>query len=208
MERSDSERNAPLPASGGGVQLRLFAALAMPAEQASRIVDVTEAIATGAPAARVTDPDDLHVTFAFVGAVAEEHVPAIATALDAAALEVPGATGCTVQSTAPFGGGRVLGADVDVELHAVLDAARDRFVQSIRPYAPHVDDRPWRPHLSLLRVPRGTALPEPSPAQSAALANARWIAGDVRLFASLPSPSGTTYRQLHAAPLGAPSLRD
>ncbi|MCB0879688.1 MAG: hypothetical protein KDC46_12015 [Thermoleophilia bacterium] len=194
--------------SGGGVLLRLYAALPVTQPAAGRARDWAERLAAGVPDAQVADEHDLHVTFGFLGDVAEEYVPAVASALDAAAFSVPGPTSCTVDGVEPFGGGRVLGATIDVDLHAVLDSARDRFIDSVRPYAPHVDQRAWRPHLSLVRVPRGTALPNVRGA--AALPDERigWIAPELRLYASLPAPGGSVHRVLHAVPLGTPALQD
>jgi 2'-5' RNA ligase len=183
--------------SGGGVSLRLVAAMPLPAETAHVLADYADALVDMGCIA--TDPTALHVTFAFLGDVAEEHVPMIATALDAAASRVPGATGCAVHGVDAYGSGRALGVDVDVELLAPIAAARDRFIEAVMPYAIGVDRRPWRPHATVARM-QGTALLDdvelPLPPA------ASWVAGDLRLYASLPGLAGRQHRLLHAAPLG------
>jgi 2'-5' RNA ligase len=192
------------PGSGGGTTLRLFTALHVPNAQADQLYDVADAMSATFETGRALAPSTMHLTWAFLGDVREEYVPVIAQALDAAAMDVPGPTLCTASTYDSFGRGRVLGAEVQVELLAMLDAARDRFLDAAAPYAPRLDHRAWRPHVSLLRAPRDTVLPEAMFAKSALPAPVQWVASDLRLYASLPSPVGTQHRLLHAVPLGVP----
>jgi 2'-5' RNA ligase len=196
--------------SGGGVSLRLFAALALPQDTAAEIAQVAAGIAERGEAAHAVDARSLHVTLAFLGTVPEDYVPAVAAALDSAAFAIPGPTACSLRGLGAFGrGGSVLGADVELELLTLLDSSRDAFVEAVSPYAPDVDRRPWHPHLALVRAARGSAVPVPTADEVRMLATPTWIAGDLRLYASLPMPGGgTTYRELHAVPLGEPALRD
>lgn len=189
--------------TGGGAGLRLFAALQLPHEHAERLADHAEAIASSIGMGRPTDAATMHLTWAFLGTVAEDYVPAVANALDAAAGEVPGPTLCTTTTASRLARGRVLAVDVDVELFASLGGARDRFLDTVATYAPALDRRPWRPHVTILRAPRDGQLPaelELAPAPPPA----RWVAPDLCLYASLPGPAGNQHRLLHAVPFGVP----
>jgi RNA 2',3'-cyclic 3'-phosphodiesterase len=206
MERSLIEQSTAR--SGGGVSLRLFCALPVPQEHARTLASHADLLAADEPDLHPGVAEDLHVTFAFLGEVSEEYVPAIADALDAAAYSIPGPTGCAVRGVDAYGAGRVLAVDVDLELHSLLDRARDQLLDAVRAYAPALDQRPWRPHLSLLRATRGAQLPFVDARVQHQLARLRWVAGELRLFASLPGPTGPTYRQLHVVPFGEHALRE
>lgn len=194
--------------SGGGVQLRLFGSLDVPAPVRRTLAGVGDAIASRTPGARHVVDADLHLTFAFVGAVAEEYVPAVAASFEDTARTIPGPVACTLTGTAPFGRGRVLGATVEVDLLAVLAAARERFIDAVRPYAHQVDERAWRPHVSLVRAPREGSLDMPGPHELQRIVGTSWLAASMSLRASLPGPGGSHYRLLHDVPFGQPALRD
>jgi 2'-5' RNA ligase len=172
--------------SGGGVSLRLFCALPVPVEHARTLSSHAKLLAAG--------DQQLH--------------PGEADAVGAAARSIPGPTGCAIRRADSYGAGRVLALDVDVELHALLDHARDQLLNVVRSYAPGLDQRPWRPHLSLLRAAGDAKLPIVDAPVQQQLARLRWVAGELRLIASLPGPAGPTYRQLHVVPFGKPALRE
>ncbi|MCW2923212.1 MAG: 2,3-cyclic phosphodiesterase [Thermoleophilia bacterium] len=190
--------------SGGGVTLRLFAALRVPVEPAAIIADVADALASRTEGARPVDQRHLHVTWAFLGDVAEEVVPAVASAFEAAAFDVPGPTQCAVTRVVPMAERRVLALEVELDLLATLDAARDRFLDAVAPYAPDLDERGWRPHVSIVRSTDGRPLPADLFGGSYPAPAARWVVPELGLFASLPGPSGHQHRALHAVPFGVP----
>lgn len=194
-------------ASGGGVALRLFTALHVPSDEATRLADVAEAIATRTSGARPVQAGELHVTYAFLGDVAEEYVPAVAGALDAAAFAVPGPTSCTLGQPALLGNGRALTLDVALDLHAVLDAARDTFVDAVQAYAPDVDRRPWRPHVTLLRTRSAGSMDRAVDELRDAVPTSTWVSPELRLYASLPGLTGRIHKVLHAVPFGTPVAR-
>lgn len=193
--------------TGGGTRLRLFTALAIPNDTTGVLADYAEAMAGRVEGARAVAKEGMHTTWAFLGNVAEEYVPAVARALDVAAGSVPGPTLCTVAGIAPFGRNRALGVEVDVELLALLDSARDRFLEAVIAYAPDADRRAWRPHVTILRARHGAALPnaliEAPPAPPAV----SWVVPELRLYASLPGPAGHQHKVLHAVPFGAPVVQ-
>ncbi|MCW2928640.1 MAG: 2-5 ligase superfamily [Thermoleophilia bacterium] len=186
------------------MELTLFAALHVPTEQAHQLADVAERASERVPGSRVVAAEAMHVTFAYVGAVAEEHVPAIAASLEDAAFSMPGAVALTLTGLDLFGDGHVLGACVDADLHVILDVARDRFQDAVRPFAPRADAGAWRPHVSLLRAPRGGELPRSLRFERLDVQPSTWIAPELRLYASLPGPDGRQHRRMHAVPFGQP----
>jgi 2'-5' RNA ligase len=188
--------------SGGGVTLRLFAALALPMESAAQLAEHAELIADRSPAAVAIEAPELHVTFAFLGDVPEEYLPALAGTIDAAAREVPGPTGCVVHGLSAYGNGRILAADVDIELLAAISSTRDRFLDAVMPYAIDVDRRGWQPHVSLLRTSAGVPLPPITQDDVVATSGVSWVASELRLYASVPGPLGALHRQIHAVPFG------
>lgn len=188
--------------SGGGIELRLFAALHVPHEHASVLADIGEALAGCTNGARAIPAEQLHVTWAFLGDVAEEYVPAVASALDGAAFAVPGPTSCSLGEPTVLGGGRALTLEVLPDLLAVLDAARDSFVNAVQSYAPHVDRRPWRPHVTLLRTRSQRSMARAIDQLRSLAPTATWVSPELRLYASLPGPTGHLHRLLHAVPFG------
>ncbi len=191
-------------ASGGGVQLRLFAALHVPREHASALADISEALAGRTSGATAVPVGELHVTWSFLGDVAEEYVPAVASALDSAAFAVPGPTACSLGEPTLLGGGRALTLEVSLDLLAVLDAVRDSFVNAVQAYAPHVDRRPWHPHVTLLRTRTQQSMSRAIEELRLLAPSATWVSPELRLYASLPGPTGHLHKLLHAVPFGAP----
>lgn len=191
-------------ASGGGVELRLFAALHVPRERAAALADIGEALAERTNGATAVPVDQLHVTWSFLGDVAEEYVPAVASALDGAAFAVPGPTACALGEPTLLGNGRALTLEVSLELLAVLGAARDSFVNAVQAYAPNVDRRPWHPHVTLLRTRSEQSMTRAIDELRSISPTASWISPELRLYASLPGPTGHLHKLLHAVPFGTP----
>lgn len=202
MERITGARS-----SGGGVALRLFAAVRVPSEQARELAERAELLAEHASGARALTSDQLHLTFAYLGDVAEEHVPAVATALEAAARSITGPTSVTLGEPTQLGDGTALAFEASLDLHVLVDTARDRFIDAVVPYALDVERRPWHPHVTILRTRTNTSmqrvldtLADGAPARS-------WVASELQLIASLPGPSGRLHKVLHSVPLGSPVPR-
>lgn len=188
--------------SGSGSQVRLFVAMSLPQGHAQALLDHAALLASTLTDGHV-EPDSLHLTWAFLGDVCEDVVPAVIEAVEVAALDIPGATACSIAGVDMFAEGRELGFDVDVELLAMLDAARDRFLDRVAPCAPHLDRRPWRPHVAVLRSAGGVRFSQAAVRSMPAPASATWIASELRLYVSLPASQGHRHRMLHAVPFGA-----
>ncbi len=191
--------------TGGGAALRLFAALEVPAGMQRTLADLAEGASDSTDDARALAAEQLHVTFAFLGNVSEDYVPAVASALETAAASVPGAIACTLGEPALLGGGRALALDVTLDLHAVADAARDAFVDAVRTYAPGLDDRAWRTHLTVART-RTRPSERTLEVLERGLVERTFVSPELRLYASLPGPTSRIHKVLHAVPFGAPAL--
>jgi 2'-5' RNA ligase len=190
-----------------GERLRLFVALGVPEREAEELADLAHLLAGRGIDARANGARELHVTLSFCGNVATSDLEVVVEAMHRAASAIPGPCRCALRHPDAFGHGRVLGVDVAIDLHAVLDPVRDRFLVDVADVAPQVDQRPWRPHLSLIRVGRRGTLPVVDDEVRDRLARTAWVAQELRLYASLPGPAGSTYRVIHAARLGAPTRR-
>ncbi|HEX5597517.1 MAG TPA: RNA 2',3'-cyclic phosphodiesterase [Micromonosporaceae bacterium] len=149
--------------------MRLFVALYPSPEAVNDVVEQMGRLRTGAAAAsginvRLTPPDRLHVTLAFLGDVEETWIPGLTRALDRAvqfwrrlmdakaAAESPGPLRVRFGGGGYFGSGRFtvlwtgLVGDVDA-LHALNQAIRRELKRADFPY----ERRPFRPHLTIAR---------------------------------------------------------
>lgn len=143
---------------GEGVTRRLFVAVDIAAAVFARVTAAAARLRALAPDARWSRDEAGHVTLAFLGAVEEPRVPAIATIVrDVAArhrpfvLEVAGA-GVFGPPARP----RVLWADVAGDLDA-LAALQADVTAALVPLGVAPEARPFHPHLTLARTrsPRG-----------------------------------------------------
>ena len=185
--------------SGGGVALRLFAALALPPPVARELAEHAVSLVGCLPDAEAGEAHHMHLTFAYLGDVPEELLSIVAGALDEVARDIPGPVHCVTRALGLFGSGRVLGADINIDLLTSLGSARDRLLMQMRPYAPQLDDRPWRPHISLARARHETIALHGTMVLPSTMS---WVSSALELHASLPAPGGRMHRQLHAVPLG------
>jgi 2'-5' RNA ligase len=191
------------------VNLRLFVALVPPEPVRRRLAAVQAALrrATGpGEAIRWVEPDHIHLTLQFLGAVPEERLPAVREAVAAAAagarplrLEVAGA-GAFPGPRRP----RVVWSGVggEVEALAALVASLGRRLEGLG-YPP--EDRPFHPHLTHGRVRQGQPAPGLGGALAVAAAGAPfpWRVDELVLFRSHLSPSGALHEALARLPLSA-----
>ena len=156
--------------------------------------------AEGAP--RWTTPDRWHLTLLYLGAVPEEQVPALLTV---AAPAVAAAPPMTVRLA---GGGRfgslrrpqVAWAGLDGDVHPLAELAA-RLATAARELGLPVEDRPFRPHLTLgrwrPRRPADGAVPE----RLAGYRGPAWPVAEVRLLDSLLG-AAPRYETVAAWPVG------
>lgn len=213
----------PVPDEPGG--LRLFIAVDPPADTRQRAAEIVARLRRCAAPVTWIDPERLHLTLHFLGdGVPREALPDLCAALDAAAAACPpidvAFTG--VGAFPDIARPRVLWLDVQQgaeplgRLHAAL-------AERLRGLGHRVEDRPFRPHLTLgrLRPPwqRGRGSGRGAAGRSgetddrltralAALATVPAGAGridSVALHASRLDPGGAVHERLHEAPLGGPA---
>jgi 2'-5' RNA ligase len=188
---------------------RLFVALEPPEPVRRRIGAVQAALrrSAGSAAERIrwVDPERVHLTLQFLGAVPEERVADVEAALAAAAagarplsLEVRGAGG--------FPNGRrprVLWAGLAGDV-APLAALVTDLGRRLAPLGFPPEERAFSPHLTLgrAREPRGEPGLGGALAEAALAEGVPWRAADLVLFESHLSPKGPRYEALARVRLG------
>ncbi|WP_336030487.1 RNA 2',3'-cyclic phosphodiesterase [Geodermatophilus sp. FMUSA9-8] len=136
----------------GPAPLRLFVAVAPPAAARASLAEALAPL-RGAPGApRWGDPARWHLTLLFLGAVPPELLPGLTAAVGAAVAPTPPAT-LRLAGAGRFGPRRrpqVLWAGVDGDVGVLADLAA-RLAGAARGLGLPVEDRPFRPHLTLGR---------------------------------------------------------
>jgi len=174
---------------------RLFVALDLPPPAARAVATLQTAL----PAARWSDPAQLHLTLRFMAAVPDEEVPELTHRLESVASP---AFSLSLRGVGVFPPGRkparVLWAGLTpAEPLQALKAAIDQLLGP-DPEAP----RGFHPHLTLARF---RAAPGPElPTYLATHANfttAPWLADAFLLYRSTLSPHGAHHQVLHRYPL-------
>ena len=181
-------------------KLRLFLAVALPAEQLDWLDERCRTLAEGWPEARWTTAGGRHITLQFLGATDPALLPAI------------GAVGATVAAAhgpapARLGGlgvfpslrrTRVLWAGLE-DQGGLLPSLASTLNEGLAELGFEAEKRRFSPHVTLarFRTPvRIEALPDlPSPP-------AAFEIGSFGLWRSLLSPTGATYELLQEFPLG------
>lgn len=156
--------------------------------------------APGAPS--WTAPERWHLTLLFLGRVADEHVPRLAAAAGPAVATAPPMTLWL------FGGGRfgslrrpqVAWAGLDGDVRPLVELA-GRLSAAARSLDLPVEDRPFRPHLTLGRWRPGRPADGALTDRLAHYRGPAWAVTEVRLLESHLGPK-PTYETLSAWPVG------
>jgi RNA 2',3'-cyclic 3'-phosphodiesterase len=160
--------------------VRLFVAVRPPAAAVAELDDVVRRLRPHGPGLTWTTPAQWHLTLVFLADVPEERIPDLERRLgQAAARHSPARLSIS-------GGGR-FGDDVlFAKLAGDVDAVR-RLAASVqagtRRTGLDVDDRPYRPHITLARA-RGKADLRPLVAEVNGFQGREWIAGEIELVRS------------------------
>jgi 2'-5' RNA ligase len=213
--------------------VRLFVALRPPPAAAAELAEAAERVRRAAPAAlRWTRPEQWHLTLTFLGDVPESSLPELAAGLDAAATVHPplplrlGGAGRFGDRVLWVGlrDGRWDDADIadlaeiepvgsagfspDAAVLAVLARLAASTTAAARAAGIRVDDKPFRPHLTLARA-GGRVRPRldlrPLVADLASFNGRSWMAAEFHLVHSTlgRGPDGNAlHRDLAAWPLG------
>jgi 2'-5' RNA ligase len=182
---------------------RLF--VAWPLDDAIRreIGRIASPLRTQLPAASWSRPESIHLTFAFLGEMADDRVASLARALDGCAdgagIEVrAGAVGFFPGERRP----RV--AWIGIEPSEPVEALAVRVRGALLAVGAHVDAKPFRPHLTLARIK--------APWRAADVGALRdafrgWTSPPARLdqivlYESRLSSAGAVHSPLHSVALG------
>ncbi len=177
----------------GDERHRLFVALPLPDEPRERLVRWQREALAGAPDARVVPPENLHVTVAFLGSRPAGAGPGIGRELAAAA----GAADRPVLAAERYRETRSVGMVVladEAGRAARLAADVAGRLAAIGVYEP--EQRPWLPHVTVLRFRRRPRL-APAPPDLG-----RVSPSDVALYTSVLRRTGAQYAIRDAFPLG------
>lgn len=185
--------------------MRLFVAVPVPADVRDRLAPVQRTM-HGLPL-RPARAEGLHVTLAFLGETAEEKVPTIRAQIDLVAREaapVPLSIerlGCFPSVRRPRVVWAGIGGHVDV-----LVALQAHLVSGLRAAGFELEERPFRPHVTLGRAASAwtdeqlsalRAILDQAPSSYGA-----WTAGDIHLMRSELHRTGSRYSSVYARRLG------
>lgn len=141
---------------------------------------------------RWLEPEALHLTLAFLGDVAEREVSDLEDAIYAATEGDSGPLDLIARGIGAFPNeakARVLWAGVDGEL-ARLGALRERLMGELLSAGFEVDDKRFRPHITLARL----RWPQPVPPNLPLIGEfGEWTADEVQLIESRLHASGARY---------------
>ncbi len=139
-----------------------------------------------APLGRNIAPANLHLTLAFLGTTPADAVARLIGVMRAAH---PRPVTLDLNRLGYFAGSRVLWLGAGQPAPALLHY-QQRLTQGLRQAGFRAEERPFRPHVTLLRDCARPALAElPHP-------QLRWQAREFALVASTPEPGGVRYRVL------------
>lgn len=160
--------------------MRLFVALTPPGEVVEELRASTAALHELAPDLRWTRPEHWHVTLAFLGAVDDDVVDELARRLNRAAARYP------PLSLSLSGGGRFGHQVLWTRVHGDRDGLR-RLAGSVQAAARRcrlpMEQRPYRPHLTLARAGAATDL-RPLVDRLARWQGQQWVATRLYLIRS------------------------
>ena len=160
--------------------MRLFVAVTPPPHALDELRSATAAMRSAHPELRWTRPDQWHLTLAFLGDVGDETRADLAPRLGRAAARHPPMR-LALRGAGRFGD-RVLWTRVAGDV-----AALRRLAASVQAAARRagidVEDRPYRPHLTLARGREGASL-RASVDELTGFVGTTWTAGDLHLVRS------------------------
>jgi 2'-5' RNA ligase len=184
--------------------VRLFLAINPAADVQARIEEATTALRAAAPALRWVAAGRLHLTVRFLGEQPPAMVERISRALDVAAVR-HGAAPLVLGGFGAFPNfRRARVVWLGVEAHPRLELLHHDVEEACTTLGFEPEGRPFRPHLTVARVPDG--VPEDTLRALARAARAARFSEhvdvkSVDLMASEMTPAGPRYRLLHASAL-------
>ncbi|MFL5560274.1 MAG: RNA 2',3'-cyclic phosphodiesterase [Gemmatimonadaceae bacterium] len=186
--------------------MRLFIAINLPAPVIGAFDREVEPLRAAAPALRWIAPEKWHLTVRFIGDQPVERVAEIRAAIDAATArhgEAPLSLG-GVGAFPNFRRARVIWIGVAPDPR--LEMLHHDIETACVALGMEHEGRPFRPHVTIGRVPPGVdeaTLRALSGAARRARHTEQLDAGAVDLMASELAPDGPRYRLIHSSPLAA-----
>lgn len=180
--------------------MRLFVALTPPEEVIEDLRATTAELHSSAPELRWTRPEQWHVTLVFLGEVGNDLVSELARRLARAAGRHPPLSLC-LGGSGRFGH-RVLWTRVQGDRDRLRRLAGSTAAAARRSHLP-VEDRPYRPHLTLARATGETDL-RPLVQRLACWQGSPWVATHLHLMRSHlgAAPNGSArYEHIASWPL-------
>lgn len=175
---------------GGSERLRLFCALRLPDSSLDGLERWnSEHLREG----RIVPRGHLHVTLAFLGSRPSTELAAVAGALGEAAAQAGEIVFSAVRYRETRSVGMVVLQDETGEGARVADALFDR-LERLGVY--EREDRPWLPHVTVLRFRSRPRLDPPVPDLG------HFRPSDAAVYMSALRPTGAQYRVLESVPLG------
>lgn len=183
--------------------MRLFVALTPPRDALEELRSAADGVRAAQPALRWTRPEQWHLTLAFLGEVGDGTRADLVERLGRCAAR-HGPLTLALRSAGRFGD-RVLWTHVAGDVEPLR-----RLAASVRAAARRagagVEDRPYRPHLTLARAARGDADLRPAVAALDAFSGRSWTATDLHLVRSRLGAGpdhGAIHETLVSWPLGS-----
>ena len=186
--------------------MRLFLAINPPDPIREEIAAATSPLREAAPSLRWVAPERLHLTVRFLGEQPADRLAELGAAVDAAVSRHAGAP-LVLEGLGAFPNfRRARVVWMGVEPHPRLELLHHDVERACVALGFEPEGRAFRPHLTLARVPDGTAeevLRAVARQVRATRFRAEIDVDSVDLMASEQSPGGPRYRIIHASPLRA-----
>jgi 2'-5' RNA ligase len=178
---------------------RHYIALALPPEAVAELQGWQSVISEHAthPMSSIR-PERMHLTLVFLGDIEPTQVEIAERAVDRAFSGV-GPLQLAAGPLERFGGGQVLACTVEgPDFDRLREARAELAVRLHRGGAMDVEDRSWRPHITLMRAKHPMRdVPQIAPARPISI-----VGTSVELVASLSAPGGHEYHVVHRVSLG------
>ncbi len=184
--------------------VRAFVAVELPASVQKGLVKVIEKLRRAGAHVGWTQPDNLHITLAFLGDVAAEQAARLEVLLDLlCAVTAPFDLECAELGT--FGSPRsprIIWAGVE-DAPSCLGRLQASLVERLKTGGFRLEDRPFHAHVTIGRVRSGRGVRDLT-SELGSVKNTRFGRFRVErlvLMRSLLGPGGPRYTVLHASPL-------
>lgn len=178
--------------------MRLFVGIPISTDVRDRLKSEVDSIPELPSHCRMVDPEQWHFTLAFLGDVAEDRMEGLSLLLSTAFEHPPkGAFRFTDLRTFPPRRSAYVVANALAEPASEWIAYIERMRDMVSVAAPHVDRKPWVPHVTIGRSKKGELL-EPWRRDIQAF---DWRPTSFALIQSVQTPNGSKYTTIHDYPL-------